>query len=147
MTGTDDYGGYSYLADPTAISSWSIPFDGALNSDGSTLFMFSNGGCSEYIITKNNQFNTEYNGANRFIVASHIDVDYYARWYNRATFAEDPWISWLDHSSENYYSLLYGENSWSATATERFSLNDDKSVNVYISLVQYSPFFLCIYTE
>ena len=43
LAGTDIYG--TYDADPQSTNEWSIQFDNILASDGSTLFMFSNGDC------------------------------------------------------------------------------------------------------
>ena len=107
-------------------------------SDGSTLFMFSNGDCSEWMVTTNDQFNTEFGtDVNRHIIASHFDVDYTAEWHNRGIYYEDPWISFRDHSANNFETILYGENNI-LDHLDRF--NTDKSVNVWISFVNFLEF-------
>ena len=53
LKGTDVYGVYDN--NPQSLNSWSIQFDNVLQSDNSTLFMFSNGDCSEWMITTNDQ--------------------------------------------------------------------------------------------
>ena len=50
LAGTDVYG--TFDNDPESLSSWSIQFDNILESDGSTLFMFSNGNCSEWMVVE-----------------------------------------------------------------------------------------------
>ena len=77
LKGTDVYG--TFDNNPESNNSWSIQFDNVLESDNSTLFMFSNGECSEWMVVENNQFNTEFGeGIDRYIIASHYDIDYYA---------------------------------------------------------------------
>ena len=56
LAGTDEYGIFDN--NPQSNESWSIRFDNVLESDGSTLFMFSNGDCSEWMVVENKQFNT-----------------------------------------------------------------------------------------
>ena len=133
LQGTDVYG--TYDNNPQSLHSWSIQFDDILESSGSSLFMFSNGDCSEWMVVENNQFNTQFGSdIDRHIIASHYDIDYYAKWYNRVSSSEDPWISWNDHT--NYESLLYGEDSYSGQpfVFTRFNVNGaDKNVNVWIS--------------
>ena len=135
LRGTDVYG--TFDNDPQSLNTWSIQFDNVLDSNGSTLFMFSNGDCSEWMVVKNDQFYTEF-GANvsRHIIASHYDIDYSAKWQNRgpSMAPEDPWISFKDFPEDNYETILYGENNGGGAALNRFN-NVDKSVNTWISLV------------
>ena len=136
LAGIDSYG--SYDNDPQSINKWSIEFNNVLEGDGSSLFMFSNGDCSEWFVTRNDQFNTQFEFGERDIIASHYDIDYDVLWYNRVLNAEDPWISWLNHSVSNYYTLLYGENNWSGSAMDRFQVSGaDLSVNVWIKIEEY----------
>eukprot|EP01083_Nonionella_stella_P290212 987592_1 len=58
LEGTDEYG--TYVNDPQSMSSWSIPFSQYLWPDGSTQFMFSDGDCTEWLITTNDQFTSFY---------------------------------------------------------------------------------------
>ena len=119
LNGTDTYG--EYENNPKSNKSWSIQFDKQLNSDGSTLFMFSNGGCSQYIITKNNQFKYDTNISH--IIASHLGSDYYAEWYNRgASYPMDPLII----SNITNGIILYAEDNTISIPTREY-------VNVFIS--------------
>ena len=150
LAGSDIYG--TYDNDPQSLNSWSIQFDNVLESDGSTLFMFSNGDCSEWMVVENNQFNTQFgggagiddknpDGVDRHIIASHYNINYTAQWYNRdpSTHPEDPWISWAGwwypHDG-THTSVLYGEASnpyiWGRFLNNYF--------NVFISLVQFIAF-------
>ena len=130
LGGSDIYG--TYDNNPQSMnSSWSIQYNNTLESDGSTLFMFSNGDCTEWLITRNDQFHDEISspGANGHIYASHYDVDYDVFWYSN-TNGSAPWISWK--FATEWDSILYLEDSVTVYGTERFA-NDDKSVNVWIS--------------
>ena len=108
LAGTDVYG--TYDNNVTSTNAWSIQYDGVLETNGSNVFMFGNGNCSQYLITTNDQWSTYYANEDKYIIASHYDSDYYAKWYNRAGNPEDPWISWQDHSVNS--SILYGENGY-----------------------------------
>eukprot|EP01083_Nonionella_stella_P133682 406453_1 len=56
VLGTDEYGVFDN--NPKSFNTWTIPYNNALEDDGSTLFMFSNGGCSEFLVAEHKQFNT-----------------------------------------------------------------------------------------
>ena len=130
LAGIDVYG--TFDNNPQSLNSWSIQFDNVLESDGSTLFMFSNGDCSEWMITRNDQFTLSQSDPNYgSIIASHFDIDYSALWWTRynGSFQEDPWISWRDHGYDNWRTILYGENKNGARLT-RFQ--HDPYVNVWI---------------
>eukprot|EP01083_Nonionella_stella_P156047 504851_1 len=105
LGGTDVYGTYSN--NPESMSSWSIAFDQYLWPDGLTQFMFSDGNCSRWLITTNDQFTTNYPGQySADILSSYTSpTPYSALWYNRAAQLEDPWISVADGQD-----VLYGEN-------------------------------------
>ena len=100
--------------DPMSTNTWGIGYDSVLEGDGSDVFMFSNGDCSKYLIATNDQWSTNYENEDKYIIASHVDTDYYAKWYNRAANPEDPWISYRDHLVDSS-SVLYGENGWTGT--------------------------------
>ena len=51
LIGTEIYG--TFDNNPQSLNTWSIQFDNILELDGSTVFMFSNGDCSEWLITTN----------------------------------------------------------------------------------------------
>ena len=127
LAGTDVYGVYDN--NPESVNSWSIQFNETLKSDGSTLFMFSDENCDNWLITRNDQFTTIYDNEDRHIIASNFDIDYYAKWYNRGlSFNEDPWISVQDFSTQ----ILYGE----ANNPQHEDIFQNKtSANVWISLV------------
>ena len=129
LAGTSVYG--TFDNNPQALNTWSIEFSNILESDGSTLFMFSNGDCSEWIVTRNDQFNTEF-GANmsRYIIASHYNDDYYAKWYNRGlTDSQDPSITWSNTWDSN--TILYEEND----STNHQTRVNNSFFNVWISYV------------
>ena len=128
LAGTDVYGIYDN--NPESVNSWSIQFNESLNSNGSTLFMFSDENCDEWLITRNDQFTTIYENEDRHIIASSNDIDYSAKWYNRGYYLEDPWISIWDHP----YGLLYGEH-FPVFRGHQSTFDDISSINVWISLV------------
>eukprot|EP01083_Nonionella_stella_P084379 233577_1 len=108
LAGTDEYGIYD--ADALSQNAWSIPFDQYLASDGSTEFLFGNGDCSKWLITKNDQFTSTTSGATYLATidsSSSFSTSYQATWFNRpeAQFDEDPWISVQNHATD----LVYGE--------------------------------------
>eukprot|EP01084_Bolivina_argentea_P009173 17156_1 len=132
LQGTDSYGDPDN--NPKSMNTWSIPFDLDLQADGSSLFMFSNGDCSEWMVAENKQFTTTFvSETERNILASHVSsTQYEALWWLRPTNAEDPWISYYDHDLYSYTSLLYGE-AGTIWRRERFDApGADKSVNVWI---------------
>ena len=135
LAGIDEYGFYDN--DPKSTNTWSIPFDYLLSYDGSAIFMFSDGDCSQYLITQNNQFTSTFSTKfDATIISSNYGNNYQSEWYNRPTNNEqDPMISWMDN---NESSLLYVENNDTQFVT-RFN-NLDKWVNVWISYV----FYICV---
>ena len=130
LDGTDVYGVFDN--DLQSLTAWSRRFDNVLESDGSTLFMFSNGDCTEWMVVENTQFNTQF-GSNidRFIIASHYGTNYYSKWHNRGI-AQDPVITWGDsliYTSLELDTKLYSEANNSHN-TQRISNNFS---NVWIS--------------
>eukprot|EP01083_Nonionella_stella_P107621 311908_1 len=142
LEGTDEYG--TYVNDPQSMSSWSIPFSQYLWPDGLTQFMFSNGDCSKWLITTNDQFTTSHPAQyNATISLSYTsDISYTTLWWNRQfdpiTFDADPWISATDDSD-----LLYGE-----AANEHFPENVTSAVyNVWIRIIPIYHNITCDGTE
>eukprot|EP01084_Bolivina_argentea_P231894 390954_1 len=126
--GTDVYGTSS--EDLFDINKWSIEYNSLLSS--STEFMFSNGGCTEYLITCYSEILRSYAGVfNFYVIKSHYDENYSSLCYNRAGVPEDPWISFKDHTADGYKTILYGEANFGGALT-RFTTYTDKAVNVWI---------------
>eukprot|EP01083_Nonionella_stella_P019335 53776_1 len=116
LAGTDVYG--TYDNDPQSTSNWSIAYSEALEDDGSTVFMFSNGDCSEFLITSNDQFITSQNGTYLArIIASHYDTNVYNVTWN---YTSIPWLSWQNASHAS--TLLYGEAS-NTNHLDRFNVD------------------------
>ena len=136
LAGTDVYGVYDN--NPESVYDWSIQFDETLKADGSTLFMFSDEDCSQWLITRNDQFTSIYANEDRHIIASSNDIDYDAKWYNRGgSNLEDPWISLEDYPTGALYggaNSEYNQNIFSAVS----------SINVWISLVYLTHFIVII---
>eukprot|EP01084_Bolivina_argentea_P162066 282065_1 len=134
LNGTDTYG--TYDANPQSTAIWSRAFKPALASNGSTLFMFSNGNCTEWLVTKNKQFYVQ--SANPYsanIIASNFGNKYNVQWYSGTSVVSYPWISWQDISTNSFATMLYGENT-TTTGILRFN-SSDKYVNVWIKNDQY----------
>lgn len=107
LNGTAWYG--RYKNDPTSEEEFSTPFKPKIG----TQFLFSNGDCTKWLVTTYDEFGTA-KGANyeARILKSHIsDSPYFAKWYHRTTNLEDPWISYMDHWTDNRGTCLYGGNS------------------------------------
>ncbi len=136
LQGTDIYG--TNDNDPQSTESWSIQFDYIIHTiQNGTIFMLSNGDCSEYLITTYyqvnltspcTQSNCSYFG---YIIESNTRSTYYNEWFNRGpSFPADPLIS---YNLNDDLSILYaeGKNNYS----ERFfpTKPKDLSVNVWIS--------------
>eukprot|EP01083_Nonionella_stella_P166190 554908_1 len=122
LAGTDVYG--TYDNDPQSTSNWSIPYSEALEGDGSTVFMFSNGDCSEFLITSNDQF---FSSSARIIASHYVSNVYTVTW-------NSTWISW---QSDSHSTLLYGEAS-NTNHLDRFNVDGaDLSVNVWIRNDKY----------
>eukprot|EP01084_Bolivina_argentea_P161928 281814_1 len=140
LQGTDEYGVYD--ADPQSIQSWSIPFADELEDDGTTKFMFSNGDCSEWMVTTNDQFLTVFPSAiSATILASHVSTtSYQVDWLVRGdSNPEDPWISYGNHADNTFATNMYAENAVATGCghTDRCQRWDnypsaDKSLNVWI---------------
>ena len=128
LNGTDIYG--TSDNDPESSSIWSIEYNQYLETGESTLFMFSNGNCSEWLVTTNDEWSTFYpNDYGAYIISSNYDKDYFVTWFNRNTYSQDPLISYRDHTFNK--TILYEEDNYDGDL-QRFS-DDDKSVNVWIS--------------
>eukprot|EP01083_Nonionella_stella_P019334 53772_1 len=128
LAGTDVYG--TYDNDPQSTSNWSISYSGALEDDGSSVFMFSNGDCSEFLITSSDPFISQNNPYLARIIASHYDTNYNVIW----SYTSSPWLSWQNTS---VVTLLYGEAS-NTNHLDRFNVDGaDLSVNVWIRNDKY----------
>ena len=90
----------------TTAPGWSVNYAGTF-----TQFLFATGNCKHYLITDKSQaIGSLYSNAKRTIIESSISsTPYQARWYNRATNPEDPWISIYDHWHAGRTTILYGE--------------------------------------
>eukprot|EP01084_Bolivina_argentea_P097385 175063_1 len=144
LAGTDIYG--TYDNNPQSIQSWSIQFDDQLSDDGSTLFMFTNGDCTQWMVTENNQFLTESQGAiPGTILASHLqNTPYQTDWLVRGiSNPEDPWISFKNHGDDDFATNMYSENAVpNSQPCDQATIgrcqrwddnpNSDKSLNVWI---------------
>ena len=125
LAGTDVYGVWNNY--PDSVNSWSKQFNETLNDDGSTLFMFSNEDCTQWLITRNDQFTSTYTNEYKHIIASNYDLDYYVKWSNRGNgYPADPLISIQDYPN----GLLYAEN---VTSLNQNTFINSSSVNVWIS--------------
>eukprot|EP01084_Bolivina_argentea_P035042 64979_1 len=98
---------------PKSKSSWSMQYNIYLETDGSTLFLFSNGECSEWIVTINNEFLTaKGEDYSAYIIASHYDINYNTTWNYDTNHLEDPMISWNNNNNNYLQSILYAENNY-----------------------------------
>eukprot|EP01083_Nonionella_stella_P227374 806788_1 len=130
-----------WIRDPQLTSTWRMQFQQALYawpSIESAVLMFSNGDCSEYLITTYGDATYEPGSADLFqghIHSSHFGDDYYATWQNWAGIPASPWISWNNHTTDNYRTILYGEDG---DPGGRFQVpGADLSVNVWLQTNDY----------
>ena len=141
LSGTDVYGRYDNNSQ-SLINSYSIKF----NTIQFNQFLFAYGDCSGWLVTtKFEAIGEYYSNENRCILNSSIsNIPYGARWYNRATNSEDPWISLQDHStSTSQDTMLYGENSSTDHSDE---LKIHNGSNVWIRYVENDTRY-CFDTE
>ena len=124
LEGKDQYG--TFVNDGTVDSSFSISFDIDQVED----FLFITGDRTKWLIASVGSVLGPrdgvtgnllgYSNENRDIQMSSISSNpYQARWYNRKTFQEDPWISLTDHHNAiGSGDILYGENSYGSSHTK-----------------------------
>jgi len=95
--------------------------------------LFAFGDCSHYVVTTDGSVRGMYyaNGLRHVKMSSSAHFPHDVRWYNRAEWAEDPWVSESDHFAGNFYAMLYGENGCSV-ATHIRGKNEHGGANVYI---------------
>ena len=116
--GGNAYGAYDN--NPNSINTWGLTH---AHADNSEIFMFSNGDCSQWLVTTHDQFNqlagADFTNTTKHIIASHFDVNYYAKWNYRtpntsygmaSVYWSDPWISWKDWDSDDYQTILFACN-------------------------------------
>jgi len=129
LAGTDVYGS------PGTSAAWATAFDKSTVNQ----FMFATGDCTKWLITTPDAVGgapyggASYTNAYRTVVKSSTAAfSYQARWYNRATAVEDPWISLTDHATAvTNGDLLYGENGY-ARSTHNGVLKQHQGADVYI---------------
>jgi hypothetical protein len=118
LQGTDEYG--IYIDDPMAKSVFSMTFSDLLTVTPSAEMMFSNGDCSQYMITRYKEVSGQTcTGTcnNQPVMKSHLhpDATSQAVFLIRTTgtgtdlHAEDPWLSFSSHATAN---LIYGEDTF-----------------------------------
>lgn len=117
LNGVTNYGTYSN--DAQADSTWSIGFSDAVSDYDQ--FLFSTGNCQYWLVTEVDQATEKGCRAcdrkilNSSDISSHDNSPYYAEWYNRDEYGEDPWISIKDHidgsADTGDAQVVYGENS------------------------------------
>lgn len=138
MVGTEDYNGGCEDQDPLSTIACSTPFADIFVNNPTGKVMFSNGNCSQYLVTTYDQFavirSSPYE-AN--IIESDISSEpYTAKWYARCTDCGDPWIGTRDHCSlsNDCMETLYAEDS-TLLHTGRFrSLRSDDVVTVSLNV-------------
>ncbi len=130
LAGTDVYG------DPDDESgAWSINFENAVS--GYEQFLFSTGDCVKWLAsTKDAVSGESYSNSERQVLASSKNEQTHeVKWYNRANFPEDPWISIDDHyvSANSNGGVLYGGNNYENSDTFHTSdLQSRGGADVYI---------------
>ena len=139
MKGYDIYGNYTNYRKTN--HSWSIAFNQWINKHGTTKFMFSNGDCSQYIVTTFDQissFKSIDATSTVTILSSNISPDnwYKTQWYLRNSSSGDPLISYYDQSGINDDdSLLYAEDNInlypSVTNGKYFNVWIEQPINIY----------------
>ena len=109
------YGSPSYInattIDAQGNSTWSFEYSNRTFNQ----FLFATGDCSVWLVTTPDQvYGTYYSYQDRCILtSSQRSGSYYAKWYNRASLGEDPWVSINDHvDNTDTGNMLYGENSY-----------------------------------
>ena len=142
LQGTDIYGVFD--DDPLSLTSWSIQFDDIIrsyNNKSGAIVMFSNGDCSEYLITIFDSINvTSNNSYWGYIIESNTrSSPYYDKWRNRdpLTFPNDPLIL---YTLSDQSSMLYTEGS-NINYLDRFfptGSSQDLFLNVWIKTSNFS---------
>ena len=129
LKGTANYGN---MSGPLSVNEFAISFKAA----NKTQFRFSFGICDKWLITTYDQFAFAWGtGYNAIILSSHIsNVSYTAIWHNRGNSPEDPWISYKNHSDENWGTILYGENNYGGRDTY-----SGQYVNVWMQIETNNP--------
>ena len=140
MLGTEDYNGGCQDQDPISPIACSTPFAEQYANNPSGKFLFSNGDCSQWLLTTYDQFSilrpSPYSAT--IILSSYKSVGnaYTADWYARCTACGDPWIGVRDHCKDwGCLDVLYAENSIDIH-TERFKSDDinNMSINVWVKI-------------
>ena len=74
-----------------------------------------------------------HRGAPREVLASNLDrAPHRRKWYHRARYAPDPWISLKDHWDDNRTTQIYGEAGDGKYATHTTLLRKHDGANVYV---------------
>ena len=136
LEGKDQYG--TFVNNGTVDSTFSIAFDVAQVED----FLFITGDREKWLIASVDSVLGPRDGdtgnllgysEKRDIKLSSISSKpYQAKWYNRKTSEEDPWISLDDHDiSVDDGNIIYGEANFSSASHTKI-LNSHNGANVYI---------------
>ena len=139
LIGTENYNGGCIDQNPISNIQCSTPFNKQYINNPSGKFMFSNGDCTQYLITTYDQFaiirSSPYSA--KILKSSYKpNNEYYADWYARCIGCGDPWISVQDHCKDyGCFDVLYAESSTNLHQT-RFESNDTNniSLNVWVKM-------------
>eukprot|EP01083_Nonionella_stella_P070993 190337_1 len=141
LFGTEEYNGGCEDQDPLSPIQCATPFADQYANNPSGKFMFSNGDCTQWLITTYDQFSiirpSPY--AATILSSSYKDEVYTADWYKRCDTCGDPWVGVRDHCKEyGCLDVLYAEDSTDLHQT-RFSLEDTRntSLNVWVKWEQF----------
>jgi len=112
---TDRLGGTAVYGDPASGPHSETEWSAAFNVDDVHTFLFATGDCENWLVaSKDAVIGEYYANTPRQIMESSISEDpYTARWLNRASQLEDPWISLRDGAiSVPDGTVLYAENHY-----------------------------------
>jgi hypothetical protein len=114
-------------------ASWSVNFEDAV--PGYNSFLFSTGdGVYWLAASKEAVVGEHYSNVYRSVISSSLtSAEHQVKWYNRAAFPEDPWVSLKDHYTAANEIFLYGAASFSAS-THNKALLDHSGADVYIRI-------------